>query len=44
VIAEGSPEEVAAIDSSYTGQFLRTVVDVQPVTVPRRTRAAVAAG
>jgi excinuclease ABC subunit A len=44
VIAEGSPEEIAAIDSSYTGQFLRTVVDVQPVTVPHRTRAAVAAG
>jgi excinuclease ABC subunit A len=44
VIAEGSPEQVAAVDASYTGQFLRTVVDVQPPTPPRRRRAPVAAG
>jgi excinuclease ABC subunit A len=44
VIAEGSPEQVAAIETSYTGQFLRTVVDVQHATSPRRRRAAVAAG
>ena len=43
VVAEGTPEEVAAIDTSYTGQFLRTVVDVQHAT-PWRRRAAVAAG
>jgi excinuclease ABC subunit A len=44
VIAEGSPEQVAAIETSYTGHFLRTVVDVQHTTSPRRRRAAVAAG
>jgi excinuclease ABC subunit A len=42
VIAEGTPEQVAAIDTSYTGQFLRTVVDVHHAT-PRRRRATVAA-
>jgi excinuclease ABC subunit A len=42
VIAEGTPEQVAAIDTSYTGQFLRTVVDVRHPTAPRR-RATVAA-
>jgi excinuclease ABC subunit A len=26
VIAVGTPEEVAAIDESYTGQFLRAVL------------------
>ena len=44
VIAEGSPEQVAAIDTSYTGQFLRTVVDVQHATPPRRRRATAVAG
>ncbi|MGH3547642.1 MAG: hypothetical protein ACRDQU_05890, partial [Pseudonocardiaceae bacterium] len=44
VIAEGTPEQVAAIDTSYTGQFLRTVVDVQHATPPRRRRTTVAAG
>jgi excinuclease ABC subunit A len=44
VIAEGTPEQVAAIDTSYTGQFLRAVVDVQHATPPRRRRATVAAG
>ncbi|MGH3694061.1 MAG: excinuclease ABC subunit UvrA [Pseudonocardiaceae bacterium] len=44
VIAEGSPEQVAAIDTSYTGQFLRTVVDVQHATPPRRRRVTATAG
>jgi excinuclease ABC subunit A len=44
IIAEGTPEQVAAIDTSYTGQFLRTVVGVQHVTPQRPRRAAVAAG
>ncbi|PZS39869.1 MAG: excinuclease ABC subunit A, partial [Pseudonocardiales bacterium] len=44
VIAEGTPEQVAAIDTSYTGQFLRTVVEVQHTAPPRRRRATVAAG
>ena len=26
LIAEGTPEEVAAVDRSYTGQFLRSVL------------------
>ncbi|MDQ3760809.1 MAG: excinuclease ABC subunit UvrA [Actinomycetota bacterium] len=43
VIAEGTPEQVAAIDTSYTGQFLRTV-DVQHATPLQRRRATVAAG
>ena len=45
VIAEGTPEQVAAVDTSYTGQFLRTVVDVHHAVSPRRPhRAPVAAG
>jgi excinuclease ABC subunit A len=44
VIAEGSPEQVAAIDTSYTGQFLRAVVDVQHPTPPRRRRVTATAG
>ncbi|MCA1822008.1 MAG: hypothetical protein LC644_09735, partial [Pseudonocardia sp.] len=43
VIAEGTPEQVAAIDTSYTGQFLRTVVGLQDLTPPRPRRTAVAA-
>ncbi|MCR4392348.1 MAG: excinuclease ABC subunit UvrA [Candidatus Acetothermia bacterium] len=31
VIAEGPPEEVAGIPGSYTGQFLRRVLDLQEV-------------
>ncbi|MGH4015252.1 MAG: excinuclease ABC subunit UvrA [Pseudonocardiaceae bacterium] len=27
LIAEGTPEQVASVDVSYTGQFLRTIVD-----------------
>jgi excinuclease ABC subunit A len=44
VIAEGSPEQVAAIDTSYTGQFLRAVVDAQQPAPRRRRRATAAAG
>jgi excinuclease ABC subunit A len=32
VIAEGTPEDVAELDESYTGQFLRHVLDEAPVT------------
>ncbi|TDP89377.1 excinuclease ABC subunit UvrA [Labedaea rhizosphaerae] len=32
VIAEGTPEDVAEFDESYTGQFLRQVLDEAPVT------------
>jgi excinuclease ABC subunit A len=44
VIAEGTPEQVAAIDTSYTGQFLRTVVELPHATPVRRRRTTVAAG
>ncbi len=44
VIAEGTPEQVAAVDTSYTGQFLRTVVDVAHATPPPRRRATATAG
>ncbi len=44
VIAEGTPEQVAAIDTSYTGQFLRTVVDTRHATPARRHRVPAATG
>ncbi|HEY2765684.1 MAG TPA: excinuclease ABC subunit UvrA [Pseudonocardiaceae bacterium] len=43
VITEGTPEQVAAVDTSYTGQFLRTVVDTESAPV-RRRRVTAAAG
>ncbi len=39
VIAEGTPEEVAAQDHSYTGQFLRRVLDPEKVEAARRRLA-----
>jgi excinuclease ABC subunit A len=36
VIAEGTPEQVAAIEASYTGQFLRTVL-ARPRATPARS-------
>jgi len=38
VIATGTPEEIAAIEASYTGEYLRSVLE-QPVA-----RAAAARG
>ncbi len=40
VIATGTPEQVAAVESSYTGQFLRELL---PAAKPARTRARAAA-
>jgi excinuclease ABC subunit A len=40
VIATGTPEQVAAVESSYTGQFLRELL---PAAKPARTRAKAAA-
>jgi excinuclease ABC subunit A len=37
VVAEGTPEDVAAIEESYTGQFLRRMLGDR-ATVPRRGR------
>jgi len=34
VVAEGTPEDVAAVDASYTGQFLRPILG-HPATTPK---------
>jgi len=45
VIAEGTPEQVAAVGASHTGKFLREILDVDrisdgdPVKAPRKTAA-----
>jgi excinuclease ABC subunit A len=40
VVATGTPEEVAAVPTSYTGQFLRSVLGVEePARVRRRAVA-----
>ncbi|HEX2298607.1 MAG TPA: excinuclease ABC subunit UvrA, partial [Pseudonocardiaceae bacterium] len=44
LVAEGTPEQVAAAEVSYTGQFLRTIVDPEPAPAPRRRPATAAAG
>jgi excinuclease ABC subunit A len=50
VIAEGTPEEIAGVDSSYTGQYLKRMLQSEPVTALYRTdpditgAAAAAAG
>ncbi|MFI6869766.1 excinuclease ABC subunit UvrA [Nocardia sp. NPDC050406] len=36
VIAQGTPEDVAAVAESYTGQFLREALDAPPPTAPKR--------
>jgi excinuclease ABC subunit A len=38
VVAEGSPEDVAAVPESYTGKFLAEVVGATTST-PRRSNA-----
>ncbi len=46
VVARGTPEEVAGVDASYTGQFLRDLLSPRvrrTSKAPRRRRAAVAA-
>jgi len=45
VVAEGTPEEVAAVAASYTGQYLRPLLasgtgGPKPATVASRTSAA----
>jgi excinuclease ABC subunit A len=42
VVAEGTPEEVAAIESSHTGEFLRSLVE--PAKPARRRTAAANGG
>ncbi len=43
IVASGSPEEVAAVEGSYTGRFLRGLVEVRPPAKRRRTRKVAAA-
>jgi excinuclease ABC subunit A len=40
LVAAGTPEEVAAVDRSYTGQFLREIVGEPPAPAVRRRKAA----
>jgi len=40
LVAAGTPEEVAAVDESYTGQFLRDIVGEPPAPAVRRRKAA----
>jgi excinuclease ABC subunit A len=45
VIAEGTPEQVAAVGASHTGKFLREILDADrisdgaPVKAPRKVAA-----
>ena len=39
LVASGTPEEVAAVDDSYTGQFLRDILPAKPTRTPRRKAA-----
>ena len=43
IVASGTPEEVAAMEGSYTGRFLRGLVEVRPPAKRRRTRKVAAA-
>jgi excinuclease ABC subunit A len=39
LVAAGTPEDIAAVRESYTGQFLRAVVGEPPARAPRRKAA-----
>ncbi len=43
VVAEGTPEYVATVPASYTGQFLAPILEGRAVRVGRRPKAAAAA-
>jgi len=43
VIAEGTPEQVAANPASYTGRFLRNLVTPEEAPAPKATRRRKAA-
>lgn len=40
VVAEGTPEDVAAVPGSYTGEFLKPMLDGREAVQPKRRRAA----
>jgi excinuclease ABC subunit A len=44
VVAEGTPEDVAANPDSYTGQFLRPMLEAGPAKQPPKKRARKAPG
>jgi excinuclease ABC subunit A len=39
LVASGTPEDVAAVEDSYTGQFLREILPAKPTRAPRRKAA-----
>ena len=43
VVAEGTPEDVASVPASYTGAFLRPILDGRAVSVGKTKRKATAA-
>jgi excinuclease ABC subunit A len=42
VVAQGTPEQIAASTASHTGRFLRDVLARRPAAKPAASRAAVA--
>jgi excinuclease ABC subunit A len=40
VVAQGTPEQIAAHPESYTGEFLRHLIEPEVATAPRRRKAA----
>ena len=42
-MASGTPEEVAAVEASHTGAFLRELVEPAPPPKPRRRKRVPAA-
>ncbi|HSP25024.1 MAG TPA: hypothetical protein VLQ65_07605, partial [Saliniramus sp.] len=40
IVAQGTPEDVAACEQSHTGRFLRDVLARRPVRRATKTRAA----
>lgn len=40
VVAEGTPEDVAAVPGSYTGEFLKPMLDGREAAQPKRKRSA----
>ncbi|WP_183098155.1 excinuclease ABC subunit UvrA [Nocardioides pelophilus] len=43
VVAEGTPEQIAATPGSFTGEFLKPLLDGREAAQPKRKRAAAAA-
>jgi excinuclease ABC subunit A len=40
IIAEGTPEQVARLEASHTGRFLKPLLEKQPRSQTRRTTSA----